>query len=59
MGTPLLSQDLLQKTLETAMANGADYADVYVQKRKTTGISQTTGRFVRRLRGKPQVWAFG
>ena len=43
MGTPLLSQDLLQKTLETAMANGADYADVYVQKRKTTGISLDNG----------------
>ncbi|MBL93017.1 MAG: metalloprotease TldD [Myxococcales bacterium] len=43
MAPPILSQDILEKTLEIAMSTGADYADVYVQKRKTTGLSLDNG----------------
>ena len=65
----ILPTEVLEKTLNAAMAAGADYADIYVQKRKSTGLEldngeirsssagQTAGAGIRVIKGSSTAFA--
>jgi TldD protein len=65
----ILPTDILEKTLDAAMSGGADYADIYVQKRKSTGLEldngeirsssagQTAGAGIRVIKGSSTAFA--